>query len=90
MHLQTVRNTSLINIINYFHQPLLMTLYRKFLAQVKVFTCILTLIMLIISLTIELFFYENGIEQEYFSWSLRSEMNAGFESFVFTTDLGRC
>lgn len=53
-----------------------MTLYHKFLAQVKVFTCILTLIVLIISLTIELFFYENGIEQEFFSWSLRNEMNA--------------
>lgn len=53
-----------------------MTLYCKFLAQVKVFTCILTLIMLIISLTIDLFFYENGIEQEFFSWSHRSEMNA--------------
>lgn len=53
-----------------------MTLYRKFLVQVKVFTCILTLIMLIISLTIELFFYENGIEQKLFSWNHRSEMNA--------------
>lgn len=53
-----------------------MTLYCKLLAQVKVFTCILTLIMLIISLTIDLFFYENGIEQEFFSWSHRSEMNA--------------
>lgn len=40
------------------------------------FTCILTLIMQIISLTIGLLFYENGIGQEFFSWRHGSEMNA--------------